>query len=265
MQNDLQLAQRLREIGLSEKAAAVYAAVLEFGVAYPSKIAEVTKLNRTTVYHILADLTIKGLVSELERGKKLSYQVEKPARLVSFTKSQIRLAEERAERAEKLLPDIEGLFAGLPIKPRVRFFEGKEGVLAVLEDHVAEKTSYEMVSFSNVETLIPQLPARFVADYVKQKQRIGITTRAIFPDTEFSTAYDKQVYGGIEKKYQVDARFISAKTFPYQGDLTVYGTNKVSIINFQENVLIGVIIEDATVAGMMRMIFELAWKGTGSR
>ncbi|OGL88640.1 hypothetical protein A3H75_03485 [Candidatus Uhrbacteria bacterium RIFCSPLOWO2_02_FULL_51_9] len=256
-----QLIKDLRKVGLTDKAAAIYAAVLELGVAFPSKVAEITKLNRTTVYHVLTDLAVKGLVTELERKKKLCYQIERPGRLVAFTKSQIRLAEERAVRAKKLVPELEGLFNLIPNKPRVRFFEGIEGVLAVYEDHISERKPYEMVSYSNVEKLMKFLPERFVQEYIEKKERIGITTRAVLPDTQFSAAYNTEIYRGAPKKTLVDSRLIPADTFPYEAEITMYGENKVSIINFQKDALVGVIIEDETVAGMMRMIFELAWKG----
>lgn len=252
---------KIKEVGLPEKAALIYAALLERGVAYPSTISEITKLNRTTVYHILDDMAMKGLVTELTRGKKISYQIEHPNKLLAFAKYQVRRSEERLTYAQKMLPELQGLFGGLPNKPQVRFFEGKEGVLSVYEDHVNEDEKYEMVSFSNVEKLIPQLPKTFVSNYVKRKKQIGITTRAIFPDNAFSRKYDREIYKGIDKRILVKAKFVSQEIFPYKGDFTVYGKNKVSVINFERNVLVGIIIEDDTIANMMRMIFELAWKG----
>lgn len=265
MENQVQLLKELQSIGLSNKAALIYGAVLELGVAYPSKIAEMTKLNRTTVYHILTELAIKGLVTEIERQKKICYQIEKPSRLLSFTKSQIHLAEERAERAKKILPDIEGLFNLVPHKPRVRFFEGLEGVLAVYEDHISEDKAYEMLGYSNVEKLMKLLPEKFVQDYVKKKAKLGITTRAIFPDTPFSSRYNSTVYKGATPKSLVKSRLIPADKFPYEAEITIYGQNKISIINFQKKTLIGVIVEDTTISQMMRMIFELAWQGLATK
>lgn len=261
MVNNPNLIKELRSIGLSEKAALVYAAVLELGTAFPSKIAEVTKLNRTTAYHILTDLAVKGLVTEIEQKKKLCYQVEPPKRLRAFAKSQIRLAEERAERAKKILPEIEGLFNFIPHKPRVRYFEGVDGVLAVYEDHITEQEPYEMLGFSNVEKLIPSLPEKFVSNYVRTKEKLGITTRGIFPNTQFGKEYDTRIYKGVEKKLLPKMKYIPSEKFPYNCEITVYGKDKVSIVNFQKNVLIGVIIEEKTIADMMRMIFELAWLG----
>ena len=261
MQNIDHLTKELRSIGLSDKASLIYAAILELGVAFPSKISEVTKLNRSTVYKILTDLSVKGLVTELERNKKICYQIEKPARLVSFAKNQIRLAEERFERATKILPDIEGLFSLTPHKPRVRFFEGVPGIMHIYEDHVSETTPYEMLGFSHVEELMKFLPTGFIDGYVKKKQRIGITTRGLFPDTPFNLKYNKNIYRGVSKKILIETRYIPIKLFPYKADITIYGKNKVSIINFHEHTLIGIIIEDETIANMMRMIFNLAWKG----
>lgn len=261
MKDQLHLMKELRNIGLSEKAAAVYAAVLELGVAFPSKIAEKTKLNRTTVYHILTDLAVKGLITEIERKNKLCYQIERPERLVRFTKNQIRLAEERAERAQTILPVIEGLYNIVPHKPRVRFFEGLEGVLAAYEDHISGSEPYEMLGYSNVEKLMQLLPPAFVKNYVKRKQEMGVTTRGIFPDTPFSRNYNKEIYRGAGKKTLVQFRMVPAEQFPHEVEITVYGKDKVSVINFQKNTLIGVIIEDPTISQMMRMIFDLAWKG----
>lgn len=255
------LITEIKNIGLSDKAAAVYAAVLELGIAFPSKVAELSKLNRTTVYHILLDLSVKGLVTEIEYGKKRCYQIERPSSITNFTKSQIRLAEERAERAKKLLPEIEGLFSLTPNKPRVRFFEGLSGVLAVYQEHVAENQKYEMMAFSNVEKLMKFLPKQFVTDYIKKKERAHITTRVITPDSEFSINYNKEFYRASPKKIQVDIRTVPKDMFPYQSEITVFAGNKVSIVNFEQETMIGVIIEDTTIAGMMRMIFELAWRG----
>lgn len=261
MENQAALIKELQSIGLGSKAAAIYVALLELGVAFPSKIAEKTKLNRTTVYHILTDLAIKGLVTEQERKKKICYQIEKPFRLANFAKSQITLAEERAERVKKLLPEIEGLYSLTPHRPKVSFFEGLEGVMNAYEDHVSGTESYEMVAYSNVEQLMKLLPESFVKRYIKRKETLGITTRAIFPNTPFISKYNSEIYQGIKPKIYVKSRTIPPEMFPYEVEINMYEKNKVSIINFRAETLVGVIIEDAMIAQTMRMVFELAWKG----
>lgn len=259
---DATLSEQLEAIGLSDKAAQVYAYLIETGGAFPSAIAEATGLNRSTTYKLLVDLSIKGLVSELRKRNKLYYQVDKPEQLERFTKSQISLAKKRHEQAIRLLPDLEGLYQNIPHKPRVRFFEGTNGVQRVYEDHIAEPCGYEMVGWSNVAELQKFLAPSFLKKYILEKQALHITSRAIFPDTDPDRRYHKTVYKHLDKKYWPKCHYLSQQQFPFQSEITVYGTNKVSLINFHDTQPIGVIIEDETMHQMLRMIFECTWKGT---
>ncbi|MAZ40534.1 hypothetical protein CL654_00245 [bacterium] len=258
---DALLAEKLERAGLSDKEASVYTALLGTKGAFPSRIAQITKLNRTTIYHILDSLMVKGLVTELEKRSKLFYQAEHPRNVERLAQNRIVQAKRNLEYAQGLLPKLEGLFARADNKPIVKFFEGKEGVLRVYEDHIATDKPYEMLGWSNTANLMKFLPQSFIDSYIKKKEKIGITTRGIFPDTETDVEYNKRIYKGVSEKTQVKHKNIPQKDFPYNSEITVYGDNKVSIINFNEPQPAGTIIEDKTIHGMMRMIFELSWAG----
>jgi len=258
---DQNIAERLKKAGLSEKEALTYSALLATGGAYPSKIAEITKLNRTTIYKILETLSIRGLVTELEKKNKLFYQVEHPRNIEWYAQSQITIARRNLEQAHAILPTLEGLFSHVVNKPVVRFFEGQEGVLRVYEDHVNIDIPYEMLSWSNTSDLMKFLTEEFRNHYIKKKEKIGITTRAILPDTDIDLKYNEEVYKNLPKKIWIKHKNIPQKMFPYKSDITIYGENKVSIINFSGPQLAGTIIEDKTIHNMMVMIFELAWSG----
>lgn len=250
----------LKSAGLSDKAAQIYGALLEIGGAYPSKIAAVTKLNRSTVYMILTDLAVKGLVSGVEKSKKLFYTAEHPRKLAAFSRMQISMAEDRYEKAKKIIPELEGLFGARPTKPLVRFFEGREGVLDVYADHVAEEKSYEMVAWAQVDVLAPQvLPPKFYHHYLARKRILKISTRAFVPNTPMGHTFNKNVYRGMPPSLMPKLKFIPAKIFTFPSEITVYGDRKISLINFNHGVYVGIIIEDAILHGMLRMIFEQAW------
>jgi hypothetical protein len=199
----------------------------------------------------------------LEKRNKLFYQVENPKSLDRFASSQITIAKRQKENLGQLLPILEGLYSGSPNKPVVRFFEGKEGVLEVYRSHVEVEKSYEMLSFSNTADLMELLTEKFRNNYIKKKVKLGITTRAVLPDTKLDIDYNKTIYGKFPKKIWPKIKNIPRKTFPFKSDMTIYGGNKVSIINFNEPRFAGTIIEDQVVHDMMKMIFELAWKGVG--
>ena len=59
------LVKILTEIGLNEKQAKVYLAVLELGGSKVTEIAALSKVHRVTVYDILKSLMEKGLVSSI--------------------------------------------------------------------------------------------------------------------------------------------------------------------------------------------------------
>ena len=255
------LLAKLRQAGLSEKTASVYGFLASVGGAFPSRIALETHLNRSTVYKILTDLSVKGLVSEIEKGKKLYYQVEKPQKFLRYAEQTVNRAKDAFEMAHKIFPELEGLYSLTPNKPKIKFFEDRDGLRSIFEDHVSEKEPYEMLGFANAAQLERFFKFDFIRAYVKQKERIGITTRGIIPDTEVDQTYNSRMYAGVKKNIWLNIRHIPAKDFPFNGEITIYGTRKVSIINFDETHLVGIIIEDKAIHDMMVRIFELAWKG----
>lgn len=258
---DQKLIHTIRAAGLSEKGSAVYFALLELGGAFPSQIAKHTKLQRSTVYEILNDLAIKGLVSELEKRNKYFYSIEHPKRLLHFSERSIVRAQEEHEKFKEFLPELEGLYGGIIDKPKVSYFEGADGVMEIYEDHISIKKKYEMLGFVNIAELMRFLPQKKYREYVQKKERLVVTSRGIIPDTVDDRAYEKTAYKSVKPKILPQVRYVSKNEFPWKGDITIYGTNKVSIINFSERQVTGIIIQSETVHEMMRMIFELAWRG----
>ncbi len=260
--SDTKIKSELERFGLSEKSARVYFAVLELGGAYPSRIAEKAHLSRSTVYKLLLDLSVKGLVNEIDKDGKIFYQIERPGRLLHYAKSRKDTADEQYERIKNIMPEIEGLYSLTPNKPKIRYFENLEGIMSIFEDHVNVKKPYEMVGFANTEKLESFMAPKFLKWYVKTKAQKRITTRGILPDTSLNKSYNERLYANIKKEFQLnDLRYIPENEFPLNGEITIYGEDKVSIINFSDSQAVGIIIEDKAIHDMMARVFELSWKG----
>jgi hypothetical protein len=116
-----------------------------------------------------------------------------------------------------------------------------------------------MVGYSNVGELQKFLSKRFFFNYVKAKARQKITSRGIFPDTYKDVNYNQTVYRSVNQKYWPLIKHVSSDLFSYKIEISMYGKNRVSIINFHEFAMVGIIIEDLTIHNMMRMIFNLVW------
>jgi sugar-specific transcriptional regulator TrmB len=115
----------LQEIGLADKEAAIYLALLQVDSTPVAALAKKTKIKRPTVYVVLESLAKKGLVSETTVGKKTQYQAEPPERLKTFVERQKILLEEREQRLDDIIPQIKNLQRESGERPVVKFFDGK--------------------------------------------------------------------------------------------------------------------------------------------
>jgi sugar-specific transcriptional regulator TrmB len=253
------LVEKLIKSGFTDKEAKIYVSVLELGGAYPSKIAEYAEINRSTTYHILTTLSIRGLVSEIEKKSKIFYQIEKPDKVVRYAEGRIRRVQEESEQMKSVLPYIEGLFGNLGTRPKVSYYENIEGMIAIYEDMIATEKKYEMLAWSNASELEKVFPTKFFEHFRRSKERIGITTRGIIPDKETDRTYTERFFKGYKKEIVPQFKMVKAESFPFKGEITIYGTNKIAIINLNKEFLTGTIIEDETIHNMMKMIFELSW------
>ena len=75
----------LQEVGLNDKEAIIYFELLKEKIANASKLAKLTKINRTTVYLELENLTRKGLVSYVIKNSKRYYQAALPEKLLDLS------------------------------------------------------------------------------------------------------------------------------------------------------------------------------------
>lgn len=253
------LVKSLQNIGFSDKESLVYVSLLELGGAYPSKVAEYSGLKRATTYNVLASLSIRGLVNEIEKKNKIFYQIDKPHKLIKYSNSKIEMAKNNLEKAEKVLPEIEELFSLFADRPKVLFFEGPDTISLICNDIVSGKGGFEMVGFSNADRFKDSMTPSQLKDFIRAKDRLDISTRGILPDTQENREYSERVFGGVRKELWPKLRYISKEKFPYDAEINTYGDNKVSIVKLGGPNIIGVIIEDKIIHDMMKMIFELSW------
>ena len=135
----------LEEIGLSEKESQIYLALLAVDSESIQDLAKRTGINRTTVYPVLEALEKKGLVSEVQKGKKTEYMAAPPERLETFIERQKVILEERSERLKDIIPQIKSIQRESGEKPIIKYFEGREGAISAYEEF------YEAVSVGEKE------------------------------------------------------------------------------------------------------------------
>ncbi|MDD5396928.1 MAG: helix-turn-helix domain-containing protein [Candidatus Moranbacteria bacterium] len=233
----------LQQFGLQGKKADVYLAALELGSSSVIEIAKKASIKRTTCYDILMDLEAEGLISETSKGKKRLFVGEDPEKIQRNLKNKERLFAE-------ILPQLQSIHNVRGSKPKIRFYEGKEGLKEVYADTLRYKT--ETLGFAS-DDIIKTMGMEWSMEYLARRKKAGIWAKAIIPGTEFMT--EKFLSKDTEQLRMTKS--IDPKKYPFSIEINVYGHNKVALMSAKEE--IGLIIEGQEIHNTLKLIFQLIW------
>lgn len=244
---------QLKNIGLSENEAKAYLAMLELGPSPVVEIARKAEINRPTAYVQIESLKKKGLVSTQTKGKKHLFIAESPSRLEFYLDSELKNVEQKKDELGKILSDLEKLFISADSRPQVRFFEGKEGILA-MQDVLLKSGVTEIFGISSLDNLFKVFP-KLREEYSPKRIKKGIRSRLIYSYSEGAVLKES------DEIMLRESRFILPEKMPFSSDITVFGSS-VSIISF-EGIISGLIIEHPEIAKSFRQFFEFMWNLAG--
>lgn len=235
-------------LGLKEKEADVYLAILTLGQGTASQIARRAHIVRTTVYDILGLLFDKGLVTLTGKEPKQEYVAEPPENLQIYIEGELSKKKAEVEEVRKfLLPQLKSIH-NTGNRPKVMFYEGREGLEHVYEDTL---TSHEPIrALASVGEMHAGLPGYFPG-YYKRRAEAGIAIRAIIPDNENGRERKK-----FDKDELRESALVPESKFSFTPEINIYD-NKVMIASWKEK--LGIIIESKEIADAMKKIYELAW------
>ena len=242
--------EELKKIGLSENEAKVYVALLELGSATVQQIAQKAGVNRPTTYVQLSDLSKMGLVSSFEKGKKTFFRAEDPENLKTVIEKEKRALLERETILQTTIDELRRLFALAGERPRVRFFEGIEGLRAMQKDFLKTKDK-DIEAVSAADDLVKIFP-QHLKEYVPERVKKRIFSHLIYTSSQgpFLKASDKSMFR--------ESKLVPAEKFPFSSDIAIY-ENKVAISALKGRP-IGVIIENQEIANTLKALFYLAWE-----
>lgn len=244
---NLGLKKSLQYIGFSEKEVLVYLSLLELGKGTVAEISRRAGINRPTGYHILAALEARELVKVSGKEPKQEYVAESPDLIEKMLLSKIEEEKKFLNEARKIIPELKSM-RNVSDRPKVLFYEGREGVEKVYEDTL---TAHEPIrAYASVENMHRGLPGYF-PDYYHRRAGSGIAIRAIVPDSP--TGRERK---SLDKEEMRETALVPVRAFDFIPEINIYD-NKVMIASWREK--LGIIIESAEIAEAMKKIYELAW------
>jgi sugar-specific transcriptional regulator TrmB len=239
----MNIQESLQNLGLNDKQAKVYMALLELGQVTAYAVAERSGLKRPTVYVILEELRQKGLVLKIPHVKKQLFSAKPPDEFFGE-------AEERLRIARRALPELLAMTSGAK-KPKTLYYEGEKGVRDFLDYGLEKVAGNEFVGFyAHAENISKELLS-IVDEYNLKLKRKNIGIRGIAPEHPTLAYYRKQ-----DKEYKRNMKIVPYDT--YSANISVdVGPSFVRI--FAPKDMQGVIIENPDIARTMKQIFEMVW------
>src|ERR1035437_1626674 len=226
----------LKQVGLDEKEASVYLALLEFGMSTVYAIATKAGLKRPTTYLILDNLEKKGLVSLVPHKKVSLYAVQSPEKLLADVKKKHNLLAEQ-------MPNLLALYNANSEKPHMQLFQGKEGVESVYKKMLNAKEARIFTTIRDIEQTYPE----FLKDFIEASKRKDIRVKEILT----KGVGDLKFANTIEHGEYYEQRFAS-------GD-GAFQTDTVVFFSFKPFIM-AVMISSKDIYQSMHTLFELAWK-----
>lgn len=250
----------LQKLGLTNKDAEIYLACLELGTQPASVIAKKAGLKRPTTYLILEGLLKRGLVSEYTGANVKYFTAVSPEYLLTFVEKQKRELSSHQRELEQFLPQFQSLTNPYSLNPKVRFYEGMEGIEHVMNDTLI--SSEPLRCYSTMDAWFARPDTKeYVLWYARQRVCTKkIPLRSINPDTPVARKYLEEDYPEVN----VDSKMSHFRWLPkdiqvFSNEINIYD-NKMAIACLGKNELLGIIIESESIASTQKSIFEAAWK-----
>ena len=240
----------LQKIGLSTEEAKIYLACLEINGGAVSVIARKAGVHRVSCYHTIENLLSKRLLSQYNKNGVKCFAPEPPEQL-------IKLVEEKTNIAKSLLPELKSLATAIGFKPKIRFYEGREGVERVFTESLTAKK--EILGYTNLK-LVTEFFPDFFRTYTHAKLKKGVKTRYLSPTT-VDTVHVLDKF--LPEKYDanlLEILLVNKNQFLFENEVLIFG-NSVGIVSLNADELLGLIVDSATFARTMKAVFDLAWLG----
>lgn len=230
----------LQRLGLDEKEAAIYMALLHLGPSSVSSISKETGLHRPTIYKFLPSLVKRGLITLVPKNRREVYAAENPHKLKGVIDS-------LAEEFKNALPDLEETYNSKGKKPVIKYLVGKEQIKFIYEDLVRTlnrgEVFYRYSSTKDGKKDVSWIPK----DYKKLRDEKKLERFVI--TSEEGAKYKKPK---LERSTRVVPRQYGL--FDYDVTQVIYA-DRLAIID--DNTETAFIIENKTIAEFQKKIFKI--------
>lgn len=240
----------LTDLGLSEKEVRFFIANYLTGPTNINEIIKQAKIERSTAYLIAQTLIQKGYLIEDYKQYKKTLSTVDPQTLLRMLSTKQRQIGRHELLFKEHLAELQAHYQLSEVRPRVRTYEGNQGLLSVWRDILM--TSEEVLLWTNQETEKNMFSEKYHNLFIAERVKKNIPMRAIAVNNEKGKRLVKDDFLALRQTKLLPKNVsFSAETYIYE--------NKLAILDYNKEI-IGIIIENKQIVESQKAVFEMTWK-----
>lgn len=242
---ETKIAEALKGIGLPEKAASIYLALIGTRKMTVSEISRAAKIKRATCYQYLDQLLEQDFIIRVPVGKRMYYAAVSPHKVLAAFQSRLASFEKAAEEMERRYEESVH-------KPRVLFYEGKREIKRIYEDLF--KTVGDVYSIFPPASFFENFTEADYDDFDASLGRHALTSRDLFlDDKHYKVIREIREKNGSDNKL---GKKLPA-SFKSNVDVLIY-SERVALVSLRD--LSAIVIENKDIADLFRNMHQFIWR-----
>lgn len=236
----------LVNLGLHEKEAKTYLAILELGSSTIKPIADKAGVKRTSIYNFIDHLVKLGLVTQAKIHNRWHYSAISPERLLEIEKDKLR-------NLQNTLPEFLSIYNLLTTKPKIQYFEGSEQMKNIVREEL--RCSKECLYIWTGAPIIEMIGGEnFMSEIDRERIEKKIEVKTIRFRKQ-DVAYKLSDPG---PKFLRQLRW-GPENLNLSMSMGIYDTGKVSFFSSKFEGF-GIVIESGELEQLMRVFHKLLWE-----
>ncbi len=242
----------LEKIGLNELEIKCYLALLRKSPQRASDLTKALSIPKATILAALYRLSDEfNIVKRSKKKNSYLFLVEDLQDLVHHLERKQTEINQNKKAIELLLPELRSMQSYEVNKPKIYYYEGREGMKQAFEQVLEEAD--EIIGYGSNEDDVKYLP-KLYPNYYERRVEKKIPVKAIIPALSFNIEETlKKEIKHLRKTHLIPAEF----NYPIQ--VNIY-KNTAVFYSFEEN--FALVIKSKPMAQCLRKMFEFAFEYT---
>lgn len=230
----------------------VFIANFNLGPATIPQIAKSAKVKRSTAYIAIENLVDKGLMIEDYKSYRKQVIVIEPKELIRKVAAKQRRYGRIVLQLQENLFELQAMHQATTTRPRVRTFQGFDGLISVWKDILSAKS--DLLLWTNQQTEQKVFTKKHHDEFVRERCRKNLHIRVLAANND-----EGRLLQLSDKQNLRDTRLIE-KNIDFSTETYIYD-DKIAMLDHNKAV-IGIIIQSDQLADAQRAMFELSWQNS---